>query len=118
MLQRFIRIRRLSLAALLLLAGCKATAPTLPNSAPQVSNPLPVPGGISPLPPVTTEQLPSPSAVAGMSPPSAAPVCEPPVDRAPWWKGWLPTRDQNDPTRERGQFKDGWYEPEFRGISD
>jgi hypothetical protein len=102
----------------LLLAGCRTTEPTASIAAPAVANSLSAPDGVYPLPPVTSEMLPgTPSLAAGQ--PAVAPAsCEPAEPKKAWWKGWLPTRDQNDPTRERGQFKDGWYEPEYRGISD
>jgi len=98
--------------------------------------PLPPPQGGYVYPPVRPEVLPGTSMASPSGPvmPNGAPQytpsptipgalvaaapCEPPPEKKPWWKAWRPTREQNDPSRERGQFKDGWYEPEYRGISD
>lgn len=57
-----------------------------------------------------------PNAGQNASPPAG--TAAPPEERKSWLRGWLPTSDQNDPTRERGEYKDGFYEPEYRGISD
>lgn len=61
------------------------------------------------------------SAVAQASASSKPGPCaaEPPATAKRGWRAWLPTKDHsNDPRRERGQFADGWYEPEYRGMSD
>jgi hypothetical protein len=62
----------------------------------------------------STRPAPSPARSAGTAPDGENPQ----VAKRPWWKGYLPTSDQNDPSRQRGQYKDGFYEPEYRGISD
>lgn len=102
----------LCLALSLALTGCRATAPA------------PLPHLPATPPPIVDGSYSMPPFAAGGAPllaqqPVAPPCAEDEVKPKRGWRQWLPTKDHsNDPNRERGQTTDGWYEPEFRGISD
>ena len=125
------KLRALSFLGLVAFAvsGCRAPASTTEQSLPTPSAMLPPPVAAQSPPPVAegSYSLPpfeSGTAAATASPPPLTQVASPaPCTDAPppkrGWRSWLPTKDHsNDPTRERGQFTDGWYEPEYRGLSD
>lgn len=111
-----IRKRWLIATLALVSFGCRAAQPTV------ATTPLtpPVATGGELVPSVAGGALGNPGATAPLVAQQAPTADCPPANAKPTrsWRDWLPTKEQNDPSRERGEFTNGFYEPDYRGISD